>query len=416
MAAAYFLNRHDDVQVSLLERSPTLGMDAHRVDVPIADQLISIDVPSRMLSALQWPTMLQLYQQVGVTCEQVDASQSFSRRRQYAVGETYLKVDVALRPESALLQMLSAKPRAILSEAKRLLTEGRRDLDAGLTALQTLGEYLTSSGYSHAFKTEFLYPTLSSTVCTCDYAALDAYPAGIILPMLRKLTDDRALYRTRYGTRDVVSRLTEGLSDVRTGVAARSIVRWPEQVAITFSDGVVETFDHAIIATQANTAISLQPNLPEIERQVLQSIPYQDVHVIVHSDANLMPAKRSDWRTFNMIAGSDNAICTVWLNRFDANCESLPDLFQTICPTTPVQAASVHAQISLQRPVVHANSMLALGQLADLHKQEDRRLWYCGSWAWRGVPLLETAVLSAQAVAERIARGAVTEASSRSAP
>jgi uncharacterized protein len=45
-----------------------------------------------------------------------------------------------------------------------------------------------------------------------------------------------------------------------------------------------------------------------------------------------------------------------------------------------------------------------LRQLRQWHAQPGRRLFYCGSWAHEGVPLLETGVQSAQAVVSEIRR------------
>jgi len=52
----------------------------------------------------------------------------------------------------------------------------------------------------------------------------------------------------------------------------------------------------------------------------------------------------------------------------------------------------------LQRAVVNGGTGTILEALRGWHTQPGRRLFYCGSWAHDGVPLLESAVRSAQAV------------------
>ena len=43
-------------------------------------------------------------------------------------------------------------------------------------------------------------------------------------------------------------------------------------------------------------------------------------------------------------------------------------------------------------------------ELAQLHAQADRRVWFCGgAYAQAGIPLLESAVRSARTVAQRLA-------------
>ncbi len=349
LAAAHWLQQEKDVRVTLFEQSDNLGMDCHRVDLEMGDDRVSVDVPSRMFNTAQWPNLVDLYDQIGVAYDPVDACQSFTKRWASAVDatdDTYLKFDVAFRPDLALRQMLKSKPRAILSEAARLMNEGRRDLDKGINRAQTLGEYLADNEYTTSFKKEFLYPTLSSTVCTCSYASLDSYPAHIILGTLRCLTDDRALLRTRHGTRDVVTRLASDLADVRTNHPVKSLVDNGDNVTISSAGGSIENFDHVIVATQANTALSLQPDIPYFERELLASIPYQDIDVVVHTDARLMPSRQADWRTFNMIVHEtdanetiDAAMCTVWLNRFDA---ALPSTAERLSNHWSVARTFVH--------------------------------------------------------------------------
>ena len=46
-----------------------------------------------------------------------------------------------------------------------------------------------------------------------------------------------------------------------------------------------------------------------------------------------------------------------------------------------------------------------LQQLQALHAQPGRRLWFCGSYAQAGIPLLESAVRSADDVAQRFDQG-----------
>ena len=57
------------------------------------------------------------------------------------------------------------------------------------------------------------------------------------------------------------------------------------------------------------------------------------------------------------------------------------------------------------RPLVTRESMAALQQLHQLQQQQDRKVSFCGSYADRGIPLLESAVSSAKTVAERLAPG-----------
>lgn len=76
---------------------------------------------------------------------------------------------------------------------------------------------------------------------------------------------------------------------------------------------------------------------------------------------------------------------------------------QTVDPHLAPQPELVIASACFERPVVDAGSEHALAQLAQLHAQADRRVWFCGAYAQAGIPLLESAVRSARTVAQRLA-------------
>ena len=411
LVVAYRLNQIPDVQVTLLEKAPRLGMDAHRADWQCADgSSLPIDVPSRMFNREQWPHLVQLYDEIGVAYESVDASQSFCKQQPDGrTGEAYLELDIAFRPEVALRTLLSSSNRGLLQQAKQLMQRGRRDLDHGIDSGLTLGQYLDAHQFSHSFKYEFLYATLSSTVCTCSYESLDQYPAVIILSMLRRLTDDRSLMRTSHGTNEVVRRLSAGLSDVRTNYPVSRVVDDGSSVLVCSSSRAAERFDLVVLSTQANTALKLQPGINEDDRSDLAAICYEDVSVFVHTDNRLMPKDRECWRTFNVAVPTrdsadlvDRSMCTVWLNRFDRRCSRLDDVFQTIRPIIEADHDKVIANVTLQRPNVTPESIRAIKHLNRRQRDSRRRVWYCGSWAHADVPLLETGVRSAEMVVRAV--------------
>ena len=77
-------------------------------------------------------------------------------------------------------------------------------------------------------------------------------------------------------------------------------------------------------------------------------------------------------------------------------------VFQTWNPIIEPDPTLVLGESSFERPVVNQASMRGLELLSELHQQPDRRTWFCGSYAARGIPLLESAATSSLAVADRL--------------
>ena len=78
-----WLARHARIEVTLFESQPSLGMDAHSIDLPAVNggsgpAGVRVDVPPRMFNGEDWPSLTRLYDSLGVESQPVDASKSFS--------------------------------------------------------------------------------------------------------------------------------------------------------------------------------------------------------------------------------------------------------------------------------------------------------------------------------------------------
>lgn len=402
LCAAYWLNKKG-VQVTLFEKLPLLGMDAHRTQISANENgsLEWADVPSRMFNDLQWPNLLSLYKELGISVRPVRPTQSFSERHR----PSFLKLSVAHRPWQFLKLAVTAKSRRILSEAKRLQTIGTEAIRSEGLGHVSFEAFLSDHQFSSEFVNEFLLPTLSSTVLTCSYSALRAYPAVLVLSTLKNLADSPSLLRTQNGTQDVVARLTSELSDIRLSTRVTACERIGGDVRVE-SEGVSEQFDHVVFATQANHVPSLLVDMTEQESTALRSVRYETVSVVVHSDPQLMPPDRRSWSTFNMIHASDreSAMCSVWLNEFHDEWNLEQAYFQTINPVATPREETIVSRAKLQRPVVDSLSQQNWERIAELNAQPDRRVWFTGSYAHPGVPLLETGVQASRLVVENLLR------------
>jgi predicted NAD/FAD-binding protein len=166
----------------------------------------------------------------------------------------------------------------------------------------------------------------------------------------------------------------------------------------------VESFDHVVLATQANQALALWQDATAEEAAALQGFSYRALEVVMHRDASLMPARRADWSPVNarVCAGQDRPESTIWVNAVQPALRHAPLALQTVQPQRQVRDDLVISRARFERPLVDAASQRALAALQQLQARPGRRVWLCGSYAQPGVPLLESAVRSACAVAEAI--------------
>lgn len=399
LSAAWLFNRAGH-RVTLYEKHHTLGMDAHSMAFEKEGIALRTDVPPRIFNATQWPNLLNLYREAGVSFDPIDPSQSFS-----LIGQpNFLNVNVAYQPQLPDGLEMTEQLNQIFNDIARFALGASQDLSKGLSFLNTLADYLQDQNYSQAFIYDFLYPILASTVCTCSYDSLNAYPAPVILQTLLNLFGFQPLLRTKYGTQDVVNRLRHGMDDIRYGTSVCAVTPAPDGVRVETTNGKTDTFDHLIIATQANQALDFISNPSGDEYKMLSAFTYEDVPIIVHQDPAMMPVKYKDWAHINLIISQDRraTMCCVWMNRFNPDWQIDQPIIQTINPLAEPQPDTIIARYNLQRPIVNKQSLAGLELLKKLHQNAGRRIWFCGSYAAQGVPLLESAVLSSLQVANRL--------------
>lgn len=399
LSAAWALRRSGH-EVVVLERKPRLGMDAHAVALDPATPEAAVDVPLRAFTPDLWRNLVSLCSQVGVETREIDLAASLNELG----GPTYFRYEnLAL---GRYLLPVRLRPRHLTPHALELVygiarfkLGAARDLERGTLGGLTLREYLQAGGYSRRFIEDLLFPMLG-TICTCSNESLAHYPAALILQSVGSIIGARPLRRFIGGTRALVRRLAENVPS-RCGVELHSVRATPAGARVRHADGAEESFDHVVVATQANQALQLLGEEAREEREVLGEFRYESAAVSVHTDTRLMPRRREDWSSINFFVPPDRSVSmsTVWVNRIEPSLEGRADVFQTWNPLVEPNPALELSRVVLQRPVVDERSVRAVARLAELHQQPGRRIWFCGSYAAPGVPLLESAVQSSLRVA-----------------
>lgn len=198
-----------------------------------------------------------------------------------------------------------------------------------------------------------------------------------------------SVYRAVGGAAAIAQALSARVAQLRLGAHIRNVRRQAKTVVITMEDGSAERFDAVVFATQVNQVVAMLDGASPEERTVLQAV-------------RLMPRDRKDWGPVNytMSPEHDRPMVSIWVNRLLPAYQDDRPLFQTINPVVEPAADRVLQDCSLQRPIVDLATQANLHQLDVLHAQPGRRVFFCGSYAAPGIPLLESAVASALHIAQ----------------
>ncbi len=396
LAAAWFLgDRHS---VTLIERQPSLGIGAHSVRAPGG----VVDVPLRVIYLGYYPELFALLARTGVPVEPLDASLGFSDLG----GDSYfrysnLHVLGKTMPWVTPATWLRGASRHILLDLGRFLWEAPKALAAGQLVDRTIGDYLDLQKYSDAFADRFLVPAFAG-INTVSCQEVRDYPAELIAQYFNRDFMVSSVYRAVGGAGAIAQALSARVAHLRLGAQIRSVRRTTSHVVIAMEDGRTETFDAVVFATQANQVMAMLHDASDTERAVLDAVRYGGVRVVMHHDVRLMPANRKDWGPVNYILSPqhDRPMVSIWVNRLLPTYQDARPLFQTINPMLEPSPGLVLQDCSLQRPIVDLNTHANLKQLDTLHAQPDRHVFFCGSYAAQGIPLLESAVASARRIAQ----------------
>jgi predicted NAD/FAD-binding protein len=165
------------------------------------------------------------------------------------------------------------------------------------------------------------------------------------------------------GSRSYVEAITEPWRDrIRLRAPVRSIERLGDGVRIAAEGCASEDFDQVVIATHSDQALAMLADPSEAEREILGAIPYQRNEAVLHTDASLLPRRRSAWASF--------------------------------------------APLHLRAPRLHPAGVAAQAQHGEISGV--RRTHYCGAyWGWG---FHEDGVVSAIRACERIAPAATASA------
>jgi predicted NAD/FAD-binding protein len=398
LAASWSMGERNTV--TLFERQPRLGIGAHSVQAPGG----VVDVPLRVIYPGYYPALFALLAQTGVLVEPLDASLGFSDLG----GASYFRYS-NLRalgksvPWVTPATWLRGASRHILFDLARFLWEAPKALAAGQLEDRTIGDYLDLQKYSGEFSDRFLIPAFAG-INTVSYQEVRDYPADVIAQYFNRDFIVSSVYRAVGGAQAIAKALAARVADLRLDARIRSVHRHAEHVVITMEDGNIETFDAIVFATQANQVMAMLGDASPEERAVMQAVRYGNVRVVMHHDACLMPTTRKDWGPVNYLLSPyhDRPMVSIWVNRLLPTYQDQRPLLQTLNPVLEPKAELVLQDCFLQRPIIDLATQANVQQLDALHAQPGRRVFFCGAYAVQGIPLLESAVTSAQGVAQAL--------------
>ena len=291
LGAAWALHHSPDrFDFRLFEARGEVGGNAITADMPQDDgSSIPFDISVTACIPSVYHHILLLMEQFGI--ELLDTRFSYSVKYRGQVYAHDLDSDVREQLQSDI-----AKFQRLLRRLHRFgrLTRSRSRLVNALNPFNyvSMGTVLNLYGLSEDFKYKVLKPMFINFILATNVFDM---PASLFTRYLEFFDIETATPMQTWdqGTRRIYENLTADFRDkIYLNRPVRKVYRNSSHVVIEDEDGVRETFDEVICASNANQTLMILDKPTMLERYVLSSIRYESElhnHAIVHSDASVLP-------------------------------------------------------------------------------------------------------------------------------
>ncbi|MBY4594103.1 FAD-dependent oxidoreductase [Ottowia caeni] len=396
LAAAHRLRDH--AQVSLFEAGDYFGGHTHTVDVSLPDAsgetvTYGVDTGFLVFNERTYPGLIALFDELRVPTVRSDMSFSVQVPGAGLLGAGALEwsganLDTVFAQRSNLL-----RPRfwSMLREVLRFnqLCTSLAASGEEVALSQPLSEFLVRHGFSEAFRDWYFLPMLGC-IWSCPTDQMLQFPVATMIRFchnhgLIQVNDRPQWHTVAGGARQYVQKLIKGL-DARLNTPVQKIVRDAAGVQV-HTAGRSERFDALVLAVHSDQALRLLAQPSAQESRVLGAIRYQPNRAVLHTDASVMPRRRSAWAAWNYerAASSERESARVclhyWLNRLQPLPFNQP-VMVSLNPVSPIEPNHVLAEFDYDHPVFDLEAISAQTQVPQL--QGAQHTWYCGAWTGYG--------------------------------
>ena len=376
--AAYHLNKNHDITV--FEANDYLGGHTHTHSIELEGKHYSVDTGFIVFNYKTYPNFTGLLKELGVK-EQLSAM-SFGVKCE-KTGLEYM---------GSTINSLFAQRRNIFRPSFwRMILDILRFNRQATDLLEdesddiSLGEYLKREKFSQTFIDYYLVP-MAAAVWSADLNLMYQFPARYLIQFfhnhgLLSVTNRPDWYVIKGGSKTYVTALTASFKDkIRLSTPVTGVKREKEAVIVTSARGE-ESYDAVFFACHSDQALRLLEQPTASEQQVLGAIKYQENEVLLHTDASILPKRKTAWAAWNYhLLENDQGQVPVTYNM---NILQGLDSDQTFCVTlnnsNAIDQTKVLKRLQYHHPIYTQESVAAQARQSEINTD---RLYFCGAY-WR---------------------------------
>jgi predicted NAD/FAD-binding protein len=272
-----------------------------------------------------------------------------------------------------------------LARVLAFLRRARGDLAAGLATHASLDDYLARRRISPEIRDRFVVP-LAAALWSLAPDRCGAFPAETFLGFLDQhgmLRPIRPLpwHTIVGGSRRYVDALIDHLRSQNTGRFALELAT-PVQSVVRDASGVTllaggreHRYDRVILATHADTALTLLARPSDAERRVLGAFRYSENRTVLHTDRRFLPRRPAAHASWNYVADPVTSMVAVTYSM--TRLQGLPDAPYLVTLNPRTRPANVLHEVTFLHPQFDGAALAAQAALPELGRRY--RTYYAGA-------------------------------------
>lgn len=383
LGAAWALSRRHEV--TLFETDNRIGGHANTDSIDDRGRSVPVDTGFIVYNERNYPNLSRLFAHTSTPTEASDMS--------FAVSVGAGSFEYKGSPMGLLAQptnLLTSEYRVMVRDVLRFNREAVSLLTSG--AEISIGDYLRQHSYAESFIGDFLLPMIGC-IWSSKLDEMLSYPATTLVRFLDNhgllSVGGRPAWRTvTGGSREYLRRVADDFAGtIRQSTPIQKVQSTRDGVRVWSDSGEVGLFDHVVMATHADTTLSiLGSDATSKEREILGAFRFQRNRAVLHRDTDFMPARRRVWSSWNYLAenrgaaGRNNDVSlTYWMNKLQ-NLDTAEPVLVTLNPSRePKKLVSSH---DYSHPIYDRAAVDAQHRLHEI--QGEGRLWFAGAWTGYG--------------------------------
>ncbi|KAH8175459.1 flavin containing amine oxidoreductase domain-containing protein [Sarocladium implicatum] len=410
IAALWALNRtyHD---VYLYEAADRLGGHTNTVQWKSGKFTTSVDAGFTVFNETTSPNFMNFLNKLNVRTEPTDLTFSLSRddgRFEWSnatIRSLFCRRRTIFSPRTwrTLFEILRFKqfaPDVLVREEEEILR--RKAGSPTNRSEETIAEYLSREGYSDAFGDDYLIPLTAMLWSTSPDKCSLQFPIATLVRymwnngLLSIIGASPRWMTLADGGKSYIDAVMKGFppNHLFLNTPVRHVSNDPDRrVRVHLENGKSEVYDHVIIATHGDQALSiLNSSATELEGALLDCFKTAQNEAVLHSDTSFMPKNRKAWSSWNYLTLSLPTIGRANIDRvsvtYNMNAlQHIPrnpfgDVLVTLNPLQRPRLDFVQGWYYYSHPLYTPSAVMAQKQLRNI--QNTRGISYAGAWTGFG--------------------------------